>query len=248
MIKNALKIAKACLYSRTRGIIGAALRAYEATPEALCPCCGRTSKFSPFGLANRPGAACVPCGSLERHRLLKLALDRGLVTFRGKRVLHFAAEASIAAFVRSDRPAAYVSADIEQGRCDKVVDIERMDIEDGAFDVIICSHVLEHVDDYKALGEFFRVLSPGGIAIIMIPIIEGWSSSYENPSISSPSMRELHFGQNDHVRYYGADVRERIVQAGFELTEFTADGVDSVKYGLLRGETVFIAHKISAQR
>ena len=77
----------------------------------------------------------------------------------------------------------------------------------------------------------------------MIPIIEGWTETYENPAIKSGRDREIHFGQNDHVRYYGRDFRDRVTAAGFSIQEFTADGADAVKYGLARGERLFVTTK-----
>ena len=53
----------------------------------------------------------------------------------------------------------------------------------------------------------------------------------------------IHFGQENHVRYYGADVRDRIRAAGFGLKEFVASEPDVSRYGLLRGETIFVASK-----
>jgi predicted SAM-dependent methyltransferase len=109
---------------------------------------------------------------------------------------------------------------------------------------VLCSHVLEHVDDAKALKEIHRVLRPGGIALIMLPLIEGWERTYENPQIMRPGERALHFGQGDHLRAYGRDVRERIRSAGFALNEFTAEGSDVAKHGLLAGEKLFIARRV----
>jgi len=82
------------------------------------------------------------------------------------------------------------------------------------------------VDDKKALAEIYRVLKPGGVALIMLPVIEGWAGTYENPKVTTPEERKRHYGQADHVRYYGADVRGRIRAAGFQLEEFTAEGED----------------------
>jgi SAM-dependent methyltransferase len=118
-----------------------------------------------------------------------------------------------------------------------------MEVENNAFDLIICSHVLEHVDDRKALREMLRVLRPGGIALLMTPVVEGWSETYENPNVDFPKDRVLHFGQDDHVRYFGADIRDRIKSAGFELEEFTAVEPDVSRYSLIRGENLFIARK-----
>ena len=80
--------------------------------------------------------------------------------------------------------------------------------------------------------------------MFMIPIIEGWANTYENTEVRTERERELHFGQFDHVRYYGADVRNRARKAGFGLTEFTAEAEDCVRHALLRGEKVFVATKL----
>ena len=105
------------------------------------------------------------------------------------------------------------------------------------------SHVLEHVDDKRALAELFRITSPGGNVILMFPIIEGWDQTYENPSVQSAAERIIHFGQDDHLRYFGRDVRTKIREAGFSLEEFTAEGPSVIRHGLLRGEKIFIDRK-----
>ena len=110
----------------------------------------------------------------------------------------------------------YTSADIEKGRADLVLNIESLDLADGTYSCIVCSHILEHVDDRRALAEMRRVCVRV-LAIIMTPVVEGWSRTYGNPAITTPLGRQYHFGQPDHVRYYGADVRDRIREAGFEL-------------------------------
>ena len=65
----------------------------------------------------------------------------------------------------------YISADLESHLAVVKVDITNILYEDNSFDVILCSHVLEHViDDQKAMRELFRVLKPGGWAILQVPI------------------------------------------------------------------------------
>lgn len=157
-------------------------------------------------------------------------------------VLHFAPEACLARLLRG-RTGKHISADIVPGRADRVIDIQAIDSPADAFDCVVCSHVLEHVDDRLALAEIHRVLRPNGTALIMLPVIEGWSRTYERDDLRTPEERKRHFGQADHLRFYGADVRERISSAGFELEEFTAEGEDVVIYGLQRGEKLFIARK-----
>jgi galactokinase/mevalonate kinase-like predicted kinase len=93
------------------------------------------------------------------------------------------------------------------------------------------------------LAELHRILVPGGLAILAVPVIEGWDNSYENPAISTPGDRLLHFGQEGHLRRYGRDVRERIRSAGFFLAEFVASGDECADFALQPGERLFLARK-----
>jgi SAM-dependent methyltransferase len=207
-----------------------------------CNICGYQGSFQRAGRPRRIDARCPRCGSAERYRLLALWLDRAGGGLRQAHVLHFAPEAGLAALLKT-RVGRYQSADIAAGRADLVLNIEAIAAPEASYDCIVCSHVLEHVDDKKALAEIYRVLKPGGLALIMLPVIEGWAKTYENPQVISREDRKRHYGQSDHVRYYGADVRERIRAAGFALDEFTAEGPDVLIYGLQRGEKVFVATK-----
>jgi SAM-dependent methyltransferase len=208
----------------------------------VCNTCGFQGYFRAFGWPIRPEARCPRCECLERHRLFGLWLDANASLVRGKRVLHFAPEPAISALIFSCSAGEYVTADLTPGVGDSVVDIEHMTaLRDGSFDVIICFHVLEHVDDRAALSEMHRVLAQQGIGLLMTPVIEGWDCTYENSAVVMPLDRRVHFGQEDHVRYYGADLRKRIVDAGFSLREFTANEPQVYTHGLFRGEKLFIA-------
>ena len=69
-------------------------------------------------------------------------------------------------------------------------------------------------------------------------------TTYEDKSITTDEARSLHFGQADHVRFYRADFRRRMSEGRFKLIkEVTAEGVDVVKYGLVRGEKTFVFQK-----
>jgi SAM-dependent methyltransferase len=207
-----------------------------------CNVCGFKGRFQAGGRPKRIDARCPKCGAAERYRLLALWLDRYGAFLRNAHVLHFAPETGLAALLKK-RVGRYESADIAPGRADLVLNIEAIGKLDATYDGIVCSHVLEHVDDAKALVEIYRVLKPGGVALIMLPVIEGWSRTYENPRVTTPEERKRHYGQADHVRYYGADIRDRIKRAGFMLDEFSAEGEDVLTYALQRGEKVFIATK-----
>lgn len=185
-----------------------------------CPVCGRSSgRFRDFGIVPRPDALCMHCGALERHRLAWLYLERGTDLFDGrpKRMLHVAPEAAFEPRLRKALGDRYLTADLSPGRAAVAMDIEDIRMPDGWFDVIFCSHVLEHVDDdRRAMRELFRVLKPGGWAILLVPITA--DVTVEDPSITDPAERLRRFGQDDHVRRYGPDYVDRLRDAGFAVT------------------------------
>jgi SAM-dependent methyltransferase len=224
-----------------RRVTGASGSKGKSFPRT-CSVCGYTGRFNAAGRPRRIDARCPKCGSAERYRLLALWLDRHGGFLREADMLHFAPEAGLAKLLKT-RAGRYRSADIAEGRADLVLNIEAIAAPDASFDCVVCSHVLEHVDDAKALAEIHRLLKPGGVALIMLPVIEGWAKTYENAAVKTPAERMRHYGQSDHLRYYGADVRDRIRSAGFVLEEFTAEGEDVLTYALQRGEKVFIAGK-----
>lgn len=219
----------------------ATLRLFHDTRGAQCSCCSYKGPFLRFGA--RPGAKCPKCGSGERHRLFALAAREGFLGFSGQNILHFAPEPSITRIVKDQRPAEYRTADLKPGKADMVLNLEAIDLPDASVGMVIASHVLEHVDDRKALSEIHRILTPGGQLVAMVPIVEGWDKTYENPAITSPADRAVHFGQFDHVRYYGADFRDRLAEAGFSVTERTAGGAENVQYRLGRGSKVFLGKR-----
>lgn len=205
-----------------------------------CPVCDTHARFYSFGSPARLDAMCSNCGALERHRQMMLWLQRSETRWEGRRILHFAPDFSIQSFLR-EKAGTYIGADIVYTPGCRVLNIEALDLLDASVDIIVCSHVLEHVDDRKALKEMRRVLAPNGLALIMVPVIYGWHTTYENPDVTVPSDKSLHFGQDDHLRYYGIDIEDRIRAAGFKLEKFVAQEPDCLNYGLIRGETLYVA-------
>ena len=158
---------------------------------------------------------CRNCGSMERHRLCWLWLARSGVLDSGLRTIaHFAPDRGIAARLRALPNVEYRTADLQEGRADEQVDVTNIPWADGSIDLLICSHVLEHVpDDRQAMRELCRVLSPTGYALLEVPVIA--ETTREDPTLTDPAERLRQFGQADHVRVYGRDYYDRLHESGF---------------------------------
>lgn len=229
-------------YVRMATTIAKTVPRIPGTTERECPCCGNTGRFSGFGDPVRYDALCRRCGSAERHRLFALAHNHLGLFGPTDRVLHFAPEYALTRFVQP-RVGSYITADFEPGRAQLVRNIERIEETDASFDVVLAIHVLEHVNDERALAELFRILRPGGRLLLMTPVIAEWDQTYENPTITSEPLRRLHFRQKDHLRLYGRDLTSRLERPGFIVREYKAYGPDFVRYSLIPGDTLFICEK-----
>jgi len=144
----------------------------------------------------------------------------------------------------------FVGLDLEQAgpQVTQIGDVACLPMESGKFDAVICTHVLEHVEqDRQAISELHRVLKPGGWAIISAPLRLD-QPTHENPEITDPEERARVFGERGHVRYYGTDFIDRIESAGFQVTLDLASQVpDEIryKYGLRDDENIFHCYKAS---
>jgi len=209
----------------------------------LCPIC--LHEFPHFLRYNKRRAArCPGCGSLERHRTSWLYLKRETDLFRKPaRLLHFAPEPFFVERIQRYVTIDHVKASFDPERPTEGVDIQRLPYPDAHFDVIYCSHVLEHVpDDRLALRELARVLKPDGVAMVLVPV-RNEARTYEDPSIVSPEDRAKHFGQWDHLRWYGRDFPERVLEAQLSCeTVYYSDRFSPIEeklYGL-RPEPFYI--------
>jgi SAM-dependent methyltransferase len=116
-----------------------------------------------------------PAAHPDRCRLYALyiskLLEQGLLQ-HGSSLLDIAPSRPLQSFLRPIPDLKYQCADKFMEGVDFAVDVTQMDeISSDSYDMVICSHVLEHVDDdRKALSELFRILKPGGKSILMVPI------------------------------------------------------------------------------
>lgn len=176
-------------------------------------------KFLPYGYGKqRPNALSPGTLSLERHRQMWLYLQNETNFFTHKlKVLHIAPEQEFVRKFKKMKNLDYTSADLFSPIVDVKADIVDLPFEDNSFDVIICNHVLEHiVDDRKAMSELYRVMKSGGWGIVQVPMKNSLEKTYEDFTITDPKERQKHFGQYDHVRWYGMDYFDRLKSVGFE--------------------------------
>jgi SAM-dependent methyltransferase len=230
---------RALKYARKSG-----LRLFGAYYPRNCTICGYTGRFYSYGYPLTADVVCPHCLSLERHRALAISASQEPL-FEGKDILHFAPEPSLSAFLRSKNPRSYKTADLFKPDVDLRLDLCNINLPDESVDVVLCLHVLEHVpDDRKAMSEIRRILRPNGLAVLMVPMEEGLDETYENPAIVSEADRLIHFGQEDHVRYYGKDFRDRLRGAKFSVREWVSKEPYVLKHGLRRGERVFLCTRV----
>lgn len=223
---------------------------WYAGNKFICPCCnGHFRKFLPFGIKLRLNALCPKCGSLERHRLLWLYLKNKTNFFNDNlKVLDIAPMRFFQQKCKALSNLDYISADISSPAVMIKMDITNIPMPDNEFDCVICYHVLEHIlDDKKGMRELYRVLKPGGWAILQSPIDYNRKDTFENINIVSPEERERVFGQKDHVRIYGQDYKERLENAGFIVKpdNYIQELGDNIikKYGLMEKEIIYFCAK-----
>ena len=188
-----------------------------------CPVCGsRYRRFMPYGyVTSREDALCPHCLSLERHRMIWLWLKESSNLFEGyPRLLHIAPEVSLMRHFKRHYQdnKGYITADLESPLADLHFDVQSIPLEDEYIDVIICNHLLEHVeDDRRAMAELYRILKKGGWGIMLVPEDRSRARTFEDDTITDPEERTRIFGQYDHRRIYGRDYDKRLAEAGFRV-------------------------------
>ncbi|MFK7899464.1 MAG: class I SAM-dependent methyltransferase [Cyclobacteriaceae bacterium] len=188
-----------------------------------CPISEKSYRtFLPYGAhTQRPNVLCPGNYSLERHRLLWLYLQQKTDFFTSpKRMLHVAPEQCYYKKFKDRINLDYTTADLYSPLADIKMDLHDIPLEDNMYDVIFCNHVMEHVDDdHRCMSELYRVLKPGGFAILQVPQDFTNEETLEDPAVTDPKERERLYWQQDHVRLYGKDYGKRLQKAGFTVKE-----------------------------
>jgi len=172
----------------------------ESRAGVACPICGGT-EFAP-GPKGRMGPngkmpRCAKCLSLERHRMFRIMFERlGVAGLGDMRAVQFSPDPTLdPRWFRSFELSVYGEGDS--------LDIAAVDRPDGAYDMVACSHVLEHVaDDRRALNELLRIASPDGLLFLVVP-----------DPFREKKTRDWGFPKPEkygHYRIYGADFAERL--------------------------------------
>lgn len=207
-------------------------------------------KFLPYGYGKtRENALSPGTLSLERHRQMWLYLQNETEFFtKNLKVLHIAPEQEFLRKFKKMKNLDYTSADLYSPIVDVKADILALPFPDETYDVVFCNHVLEHIeDDAKAMSELFRVMKKGGWGILQVPMKNSLEKTYEDFSITEKKERQKHFGQYDHVRWYGLDYFERLKNAGFktEILYYSQKFSDKEisKYGLMKNEILPVVFK-----
>jgi len=188
---------------------------------------------------------CPVCGADDRTRLYMLYLKEKLKNTDNTnfklQLLHFAPETTLQKILKKHKSIIYRSADLFMEGVDDKVDITNMKIyPDNTFDIIICSHVLEHIIDInRALSELYRIMKHGAWAIIMVPILTDLKENYENNAIVLPEDRLKFFGQEDHVRIFSKNGFISILEEyGFSLKQLSIDYF---------GKEIFLKNRITSK-
>lgn len=226
----------------------------KAYPPKECPICGyKGIDFRPYPQIIHREVECPNCLSHERHRALWLYFKQNshLLT-NGNKFLHFAPEEQFRPhFEKCDIEYHPVDISDENWYIKEIVDIQDIPYQDDYFDLIYCSHILEHVpDDKKAMNELCRVLKPGGTALILVPINGiafelpyDETKTLEDEKYNTPELREKYYGQFDHLRLYGSDFKDKLIDSGFKIRSddfIKRLGFETIeRYALIRNENIF---------
>ncbi len=186
---------------------------------------------------------CPRCGSLSRNRRLYEVMQNGFLK-KNNTVLDFSPSRILYRVLKENESIKYISTDFSgEFLSDHHYDITKIDLPDQCVDLVICYHILEHIDnDCRAMAEIQRVLKIGGTCLIQTPFKEG--DIYEDPLIQTLEERLKHFGQGDHVRIYSVNgLKNRLLLTGFQVDVREFIEPSDNKNGFKEKEYILVAKK-----
>lgn len=106
---------------------------------------------------------------------------------------------------------------------------EQLPLKDGSFDQVLCSEVVEHIqDEGRVLDEIARILRPGGVLVLTVPC-----SAYRFPSlINMLQIKTVHDYEGPEKHY----------RSGYELDELM---MTLKRRGLVADQHAYFAHFFS---
>ncbi|MDH3902445.1 MAG: class I SAM-dependent methyltransferase [Xanthomonadales bacterium] len=185
---------------------------------ATCAICnGRKFGPGPGGRMSFAGIAprCLNCGSLERHRFLRQVWNAiSQDSKKSKRVIQFSNDTSV-------EKSWFLDYELSIYGGKNSLDLQSIDRADSCYDIAICNHVLEHVeDDKRAFRELMRILNPSGFLQMTVPnpvrmsVTEDWG--YPDTD------------RHGHFRHYGLDLISRFKSAEPTSYMFYVDSADPI--------------------
>ena len=205
-----------------------------------CNICGKNLRTF-ISLSNND-SLCPNCGSLKRNRRLWSLLEVELL-IPNTSILDFSPSRCLYRKFKKLKTINYESTDLSGDFiADHHFDITKLEIAENSLDLIICYHILEHInDDIQAIKELFRVMKPGARALIQTPFKDG--ETYEDYSIVSNKERLKHFGQEDHVRIYSVSgLAQRLESCGFQVRIIEPSSIKN-KYDFDKNEFIILVTK-----
>lgn len=237
-------------------VCGSRVRRYKDTGYGFAV----LERLQVVGGLRRAADSCPVCHSSSRERLIWFWLSqkgRGFRFAADCSIAHFAPEKGLASRLRAAVPAGYAAYDLDPARYRHLsgvlqADLCRLPMSDVSVDLLLCNHVLEHVPDVaSSLAEIFRVLVPGGVAILQVPISLKIDKTIELGVDSAPEERARLLGQDDHLRLFSeADYLAALRSAGFEAIPYDAfedDDQAATEWRLDPFEKLYLCEKPAAR-
>lgn len=237
----------------------------DSKRQYCCPICGDTtfplqpvgSEFPVLKELDVIGSGhrlqrCHKCKGSDRDRLVYLFLKHHTNLIDGDdkcSFLHVAPENCLATIFLNKKNMNYLPIDsFEHGYVypDYLIQMNLLSltIEDNSLDYVMCNHVLQDIsDDIKAMQEIFRVLKPGGKAILQVPITNKIKKTIEHVGCLDYQECEIRYGHRFHKRLYTQeDYLSRLKSVGFKTEVFQI--CDDIKtYSLNPREKIFLVRK-----